>query len=1231
MVWVYDKLFPVSVGEHVDAESSGQWLPGTVTDVIYDEERGPIFTVDYDDYDPEEGIDLKRIRRRGVINDSFSFGLALTIGYPVGAKVIANRYGNNMWQPGDIVKVHRDGTYDIEYEEGQVEEHVGPLRIRLNPSLLDILGSVKELYSSTFTVEGRMARMGVVVETVMENHEVPTRFDKGDKVLIEGREGVFTVTGFAGSSDATVTLIGLRRDRVDDESSAAELIAEREMAASVVDSEGQPVKKMSKKKKKGLDSLKNDDRKPMQLYYPQASWRLHKVNEFAVGQAVACYKNGNDDADREHGVIVSKQVHFDELVDDSGGLLGFIRRTCLPVFRESTAVFNPSRSIYRVRYADGMEYDELAMHAIDADDAGAPLPEGQVRFALGEQVTYAVEDQDHWLEIVGVTHKSEIYNVRFEDGDREFNLTREAVRRRDKNPIFQLGEEVECNKRHSGKLQMGVIHYVNPADEFGVITYDVRYKTGETEEEVDANNIFKVEVEGVKLRKIKRGTLVYARRRSNGQWYAGTIIRVETAAMYQCQYMYDHTDPDTGRRVSKGDRVDVLEDDLDSPLRPMRYTVKERDIYRKINAAMWGREVNEAFEDRPPKLLTNDQKDFLREVVEAHTEDIWNALDPQIFDLDRCFLHTIRDAQTEKRRANYIEVSNIVFEATDNEVPIDAFDANGLTPLYLAVTYSDEDIVWHLIEHGADPLMPSIGLRAPAHIILDPTFSITNSILAAQLTGLESVPGRREFKSIGGRKRLTTYNFALLNPSFYDLEPNATPNCFTDTSDFQDPRRHVGNGISPLRMIVDEGLTEMMYVPVVRKVLDEMWNRFTLRFQLQDAFAAYVTIALFLLITTRLFGNADPQVGARDTWNGYDWSMIVIMCLVILIVLMGVRDELFEIRRLGLTRYFSSSWNVVEMISYTLLIISLGLDGALLFDKLPTSYKVCDRPSIECVHGDFAPLKRRITAFAAILVWIRGLKYVTMFQSVGILVRMVGRMLGEVAVFLVVFFFLMFGWANAFTIIMADRPDESIFDDFGDSLIVCFRLALADFEWDDFSDYPEEHAALIALWFSFLCVSAVLMLNLLIAQLSNVYTIITANVEAEYLLSKASIIFNTQDQLLNAEPKGPAGRDRIEKLNYNMTFVPPQEVEFNRYERERIRKDEQENYADHIKDKLREIEIELKKQSAFIEASSSSRAARKASARVEEMMGAGDDDERGNSSKGGFFSSLSRSSSPRRS
>lgn len=1178
-------------GERVEVldEEGGEWLAGVIKHKMTDADTGEKeYAIDYDDIDEDEyGVEQGRIRRASTWNDILSFVVAHSVGYTPGTRVEARRVNRYDWIPGTIHKVHPNGLYDVDYDDGPIEEGMGPSRIRLGPEGLSIMGGLRYYYESAFTKKGRLAAQGIDIEVSTENHTVPTRFKLGTKVLVRDRPGVFTVTGFAGSSDATVTLIGLRRDKIDARVRENQMRVAQAKEEARWESEEDSRKKSRRKKKSGSTESRDEEQfKAMQMYYPQASWRLSEVVEHEEGSTVFCQHlrdQGEDLEDKplEKAIVVSKDAKYVPKVNVKGlrkTLLERVTECCEAIGLREELEFDPVHSSYTVQFANSGEEESLAAYLVYGESSvAAPLQEDDPLYTRGDIVTYASEGQDQWLEILSVKSGHITYNVVFEDGDKELNLSSTHVKKREKR--FKVGDRVEVNYKSSGKLVPGEITEAYDDMEGGrkVTLYSVDYDIQDDEDDVPVTRIYKEEQPA----RLKRRESVFARRRSNKQWYAGTVTEVKQSRQYTCRYLYDHHDVLTGKRARAGDEVNVLEDDLDSPLKPMRYTEGERELYYKINIKLLGREAGEPT-SAPPRVLNGDQRGELRKLCENNSEAIWNALDPQInHEIDWSFLHTVQHAQTDKRRKNYIDVTKILFDTAPNGVPIDAFNNNGLTPLYLACIYGDEDIAWHLVENGADALMPCVGLKSPAHIILDPAFPLDLDLLMTALLD------KRKYVSLGGRNRRVHYNFALLNPSFYDTELMPTPNCFiTDTDLGTDKKRHIVNGVSPMRMVVNEGLTEMMTVPIVKKLIDEMWSQFTFGFQLVDAIAAYTTIIFFLLVSTRIFGLAELNVDREwSAWDKMDWSVFLMMVVIILLVLMGTRDELLEMRRLGVTRYFSNQWNVIEVVSYLLLICTLAMDAAMLFNHLPDELVSC-----RVVGGDekcftlhdTVSLKRRLTAFAALFVWIRGLKYVTMFQSVGVLVRMVEKMLKEVFIFLVIFLFFVFGWAHAFTVIMADSEAEEdveveSFQSFFMSIISCFRLSLGDFEMEDYTSYEGEKRMMIFLWVTFLMIGAVLMLNLLIAQvraaagvaswprpracacvraggraaarpgaaprlrtpaprrarltpppparartrppqLSNVYTMISGNVEAEYSLTKASIIFNTQVRRARGAP-----------------------------------------------------------------------------------------------------------------
>ena len=109
----------LEAGDKVDANfrGRGKYYPGTVSRVRLND----TYDVDYDDGEREMRVTPDLIRPRGG-------GLSAT--RREGDKVEANYRGKGKWYPGNISRDRRDGTYDVDYDDGEKETRVGADFIR---------------------------------------------------------------------------------------------------------------------------------------------------------------------------------------------------------------------------------------------------------------------------------------------------------------------------------------------------------------------------------------------------------------------------------------------------------------------------------------------------------------------------------------------------------------------------------------------------------------------------------------------------------------------------------------------------------------------------------------------------------------------------------------------------------------------------------------------------------------------------------------------------------------------------------------------------------------------------------------------------------------------------------------------------------------------------------------------------------------------------------------------
>ena len=105
---------------------TGKWYSGKIKRVRLD----GTFDIDYDDGEQETRVDaalVRAIESRGSPGRSSSGGVGRL---EEGAKVEGNYRGAGKWYSGKIKRVRLDGTFDIDYDDGEQETRVSESYLR---------------------------------------------------------------------------------------------------------------------------------------------------------------------------------------------------------------------------------------------------------------------------------------------------------------------------------------------------------------------------------------------------------------------------------------------------------------------------------------------------------------------------------------------------------------------------------------------------------------------------------------------------------------------------------------------------------------------------------------------------------------------------------------------------------------------------------------------------------------------------------------------------------------------------------------------------------------------------------------------------------------------------------------------------------------------------------------------------------------------------------------------
>ncbi|RYH28864.1 hypothetical protein EON65_10595, partial [archaeon] len=172
----------ITIGALVEANyrGKGTYFSGRIKKV----HLGGNYDVEYDDGDVETQVPKSSIRSYGTLRDSSPPKSKLSLGSNV--QVNYNRKGR--YFPARIIQVRADGTYDIEYDNGELEDHVRVEYIRSGDRSLDASRNKRVEYFSL--VDGSKVEVNYLgkgtwfpgkVMKVHSNATYDIRFDDGEE------------------------------------------------------------------------------------------------------------------------------------------------------------------------------------------------------------------------------------------------------------------------------------------------------------------------------------------------------------------------------------------------------------------------------------------------------------------------------------------------------------------------------------------------------------------------------------------------------------------------------------------------------------------------------------------------------------------------------------------------------------------------------------------------------------------------------------------------------------------------------------------------------------------------------------------------------------------------------------------------------------------------------------------------------------------------------------------
>ncbi|KPP74794.1 hypothetical protein Z043_106020, partial [Scleropages formosus] len=253
----------------------------------------------------------------------------------------------------------------------------------------------------------------------------------------------------------------------------------------------------------------------------------------------------------------------------------------------------------------------------------------------------------------------------------------------------------------------------------------------------------------------------------------------------------------------------------------------------------------------------------------------------------------------------------------------------------------------------------------------------------------------------------------------------------------------------------------------------------------------------------------------RDEEHPYvfpdDWWRVLVVVLALILTVVEVYREVAELllshrklrrwqlwfeRRIHEDLCCTHPMNVFDWLVYGLLI---GVFGIHLADIFLIEEKLRD-------------YSLRLFAVTIIFLWLRLMKHVRAFRVMGPFIVMLGKIVGDVLRFLFLYIEIFIPYACAFWIIFGGMEAVPSMQTVPQLLYSLYRITLVDeYEFDAMLSIDPIMAYLLC--GTFLGLSAILCVNLLIALLSDTFQRVYENALANAVMQQASIILQVEESM----------------------------------------------------------------------------------------------------------------------
>lgn len=295
--------------------------------------------------------------------------------------------------------------------------------------------------------------------------------------------------------------------------------------------------------------------------------------------------------------------------------------------------------------------------------------------------------------------------------------------------------------------------------------------------------------------------------------------------------------------------------------------------------------------------------------------------------------------------------------------------------------------------------------------------------------------------------------------------------------------------------------------PAISQLIDAKWNHTWLMFLIW-----FIYHCVVMSIMTAVAVNSPSERNATNVTNLYANSHGTKLVGEVLVVLTAVIYLLSEIMRIGLLlqRLYTHCSHKKGKKSFVSPITLILRPEAFRLIALLFSLCVICRTFMQFMMISYIDIPSSI---ALVTGWYFVLYFTRAFESASFFTLMIHKMLlGDMLRFGIAFLVLLIGFGTSMRVLYMETTKEMPhqFSSFGASLLSMFRLltGLDDLNYLDQSRSPE---AATFLYLVFICIASILLLNMLIAAMSDTYANVAQNSHTLFLKSRLLSIIHCEE------------------------------------------------------------------------------------------------------------------------